>query len=117
MTTDLSVGLSVLQNIEDIAGRLLRPGTTDPLPCLALSMARDVALVDAERHDLLLSNDVLEILLSTSEGHASDSGSSLDGVLLVRSQNPTVRKFAMNDTKTRTKRIPHTTTQEKTTNC
>jgi len=82
--TNLSVGLSVLQKVEDVLDRLGGPADltgTVVLVHLALSLATNARDEAAEGDGLLVVKDVLEVLLSIAESAALDGVRGLTSVL------------------------------------
>ena len=80
-TLKFSIGLCVLQQVEEELGRLLWPTTLIGSEDFGLSMSANASIEPAERNDLLLGNDVLQVGDSPVEVHLFDGLSSLTGVL------------------------------------
>lgn len=80
------VGLAVLEETEKELSRLFRPATDRHLPGIALRLALHTDLVAAERHNLLLLDNVLKELLRTLKGHPLDRCARFMGVLEMNTQ-------------------------------
>jgi len=78
---DLSVALSVLQQVNNEVGRLNGPTGLCGLERLGLSSAANTTVVAAEGNGLLVLLDVTEVRESLAQLHASDSSSYFTSVL------------------------------------
>jgi len=76
-----SVGLNVLEEIEEELAALLGPATERLTVLLSLRSTTGTIAIAGEGNDILVSEDVLEVELSLLEVHARDSSGSLTGVL------------------------------------
>lgn len=83
-TLVVSIGLGVLQQLEEKVGGFLWPATDGSSPCLGLGSAANTAVETAEGNALLLLGDVLQEALSATEGHAFDRKRCLACVLQKR---------------------------------
>lgn len=80
-TLGIGVGLSVLEEVEDVLGGLDGPAGSGDTELLALSSAAGTASVAAHGNGLLVALDVLKELNSTLEFPAVDGLGGLTGVL------------------------------------
>jgi hypothetical protein len=78
---NLSIALSVLQQINDKLDGLDGPASLGSLERLSLSSAANTTVETAERNSLLVLLDITEVGESLGELHASDGSSNLMGVL------------------------------------
>ena len=76
-----SVGLNVLEEIEEELAALLGPATERLTVLLSLRSTTGTIAIAGEGNNILVSKDVLEVNLSLLEVHAGDSSSGLTGVL------------------------------------
>ena len=82
----LSVGLEVLEEVEDVLDGLLGPSTVVVVHVLAHGMSARAAGVSSEGHDALVSEDSLHVTHSFHQVHSSHGAGSLVCVLVMRSQ-------------------------------
>jgi len=89
----ISVGFSVLKEIQDKADGFLRIATLNGFVKLGFGAAADTTSVDAEGDDILLNEDIVQVDLGTFEGHSLDGAGSLGSVLVM---NTKVRSGGLN---------------------
>jgi hypothetical protein len=69
----LSVGLGVLEEVEDESNRLLGPSTLGGAKLLGLGGTTDTSSEPSERNDLLVVLDIREVGVGLGKGHTCDS--------------------------------------------
>ncbi len=81
---NLSVALSVLQEIQQEAARLFGPATlsTANFELLSHSLATNASVEATERNDILVLDDIVQISLSTLQAVALEGNGSFTSVLL-----------------------------------
>jgi hypothetical protein len=80
-TLVVSVGLCVLEQLQQELGRLLRPPALGGAPLLGLRATADAAVEAPERHAFLLHGHVLQEFERTPQGHLLDGLSRFSRVL------------------------------------
>ena len=92
----LSVSLEVVEEHQEELASSLGPSTdvSGSLDHMALSMTTDGAVVSAEGDGVLVSNNVVEVLLSLHQGHSLDGSADLVSVLEVNGQVGTTSEAA-----------------------
>ena len=83
---NLSVGFSVLQQVQQVAARLLGPATVDVLVLLHLGVVAGTASVSAEGDNVLVGNDIFHVFLGFLQGVTLEGHGGLMGVLVVDSE-------------------------------
>lgn len=84
----LSISLQVVQKHKEELASRLRPSTqiSRSLHKMTLSMTTNRTIVSAESNHVLVSNNIVQILLSLHQRHSLDSSTHLMSILEVNSQ-------------------------------
>ncbi len=85
-TSDFSVRLSVLEEIQKIASALLRPSALSGSVSLGLGSAADAVNESAEGNAILVVNDIVEISLGALQAHSLDGLAGLTSILEVNTE-------------------------------
>lgn len=81
-TLEVGVCLGIAKEVQKILGRLGWPSTLSPLVVLTLGFSSNTTIVASKWNYLLLSDDILQELLSPPQRQASDCLSCLTRILL-----------------------------------
>lgn len=81
-TSEVSIGLGISEQFKQEFSGFLWPATLGAVELLTLSFSANTAIESSERYDFLLSDDVLEIPLSSSQWHFLDGLGCLASVLI-----------------------------------
>lgn len=85
-TLDLSIALSVGQQVEHMSDGLLGPATGNGLVSFGLGVVTDTSHVTEERNGIFALKDIFKKALSSLEGQTLQVVGSVQGVLVVNTK-------------------------------